>query len=255
MFAKHRIKPRFATDAELDELAGIPTAQRRAAIRQLFQRGILVPVRGGSPDDPGAGDGDGDGDGDGGGKDGGKDGADGDDGDADDDDGDDDGLKSKLAKAEKAAADKDKELRRLKRENEDREREARESEGKFEELYKEEKARADNLEKEFDEFKNGVETEKTTTAARERTVKALKDAGVKNPERDVVHMDLSKIDSEAAAKRAAKKFADENPDLLNKAPTRQKRGGGTDGDDDGDRGGNGKVTGPDRLRRHFSQQT
>jgi hypothetical protein len=138
----------------------------------------------------------------------------------------DDDVKVKLAKAEKAAADKDKELRKLRREQEERDRKSRESDGKFEELYKDEKARADRLEKELEDFREGVEEEKRTTTAKSQAVAALKAAGVKNPERDVVHIDLSKIDSETAAKRAAKKFADDNPDLLDKAPTRQKRGGG-----------------------------
>lgn len=193
----------------------------------------------------GGGGGDDDGDGDGGGKDD-------DDGDGDDagDDGDD--VKVKLAKAEKAAADKDKELRKLRREQEERDRKSRESDGKFEELYKDEKARADRLEKELEDFRDGVESEKRTNAAKSQVIAALKSAGVKNPERDVVHIDLSKIESETAAKRAAKKFADDNPDLLDKSPTRQKRGGGSDNDDDGN--GNGsKVMGPDRLRRHFSR--
>jgi hypothetical protein len=251
MFAKHRIKPRYATAEELDELVGIPAAERREAIRRMFRAGILVPLAGGSPegDDGGAGDGDGDGDGAGDdGDEGGKDDGDDGDGDAGDDD-----VKVKFAKAEKAAADKDRELRKLRREQEDRDRKARESDGKFEELYKDEKTRADRLEKELEDFKAGVEEEKRSTTAKSQAVAALKAAGVKNPERDVVHLDLSKIDSETAAKRAAKKFADDNPDLLDKAPTRQKRGGG-DGDDDGGSNGSGdKVLGPDRLRRHFAK--
>jgi hypothetical protein len=235
MFAKHRIKPRFATDDELAELDGLSAAEKRDRIRRMFRAGVLVPIRGASPDEPGDGGDDGDGAGDG-----------------DDDESDD--VKVKLAKAEKAAAEKDKELRKLRREQEERERKTRESDGKFEELYKDEKARADRLEKELEDFREGVESEKRTNAAKSQVIAALKSAGVKNPERDVVHIDLSKIESETAAKRAAKKFADDNPDLLDKSPTRQKRGGGSDNDDDGDGNGNGsKVMGPDRLRRHFSR--
>ena len=238
---------RIATEDELVELGLAPWHERMDLIRALRCRGILVPVRGGSPDDPAAGGGDGDGDGkdgkdDGDGKDGGK-----------DDDGATADLEAKLAKA---AADKDRELRDLKRKQEDADRQKRESEGEFEKLYNDEKARADKLEKELEDFRTEVDTKERTNAAKAQAVAALKDAGVKNPERDVVHLDLSKIDSETAAKRAAKKFADDNPDLVDKSP-RQKRGGGDgdDRDDDDEREGrdnNRGAVGPARLRRHFA---
>lgn len=246
---------RAATEDELVELGLIPATDRMDAIRRLFKAGILVPIRGGSPegDDAGGGDDKGGDGGDDAGDKGGKDGGDkgGKDG------GDDAGteLADKLAKAERAAADKDKELRDLKRANDERDREAREAEGKYEELYKSEKDRADKAEKALEDYKAEVEGERATTSARAHAIAALKAANVKNPERDVVHLDLSKIDSETSAKRAATKFADANPDLLTNAPTRQKRGGGeadengSGGDDDGN-----KAIGPARLRRHFAGQ-
>ena len=251
-------KPRIATEDELAELGLVPAAERREAIRRMFRAGVLVPVRGGSPDGDGdgGGDGGGNGDGDGGGDGGGKDGGDGD-GDGDGaGDGPEAELQAELAKARKAAAEKDKELRELKRKQDERDREARESEGKYEELYNEEKAKREAAEKALEDFKAEVEGEKATTKAKSQVIAALKAEGVKNPERDVVHVDLTKIDSETAAKRAAKRFADSNPDLVDKAPTRQKRGGGDgdDRDDDRDeRNGRGPV-GPDRLRRHFAKR-
>lgn len=232
---------------ELLELAELEL-ERWPALRVEARRSGLVCEGEG---DGGGGDGGGEGDGGKGGKEG--------DGDGKEADAGGDELaaaKARAEKAEKAAADKDKELRDRKRSDEERERAEREAGGKFDELYQAERQRADGLEKENAELKAELEKERgerKTDSARSLALDALTKAGVRNPSREVVHLDLSKIDGEAAAKRVATKFVEENPDLIDKAPTRQKRGAGSS--DEGDGGDNGKAAiGPARLRKHFSSQ-
>lgn len=252
------ITPRIATEDELVELGLVPAAHRRDAIRRLFRAGILIPIRGASPGE-GEGGGDG-GDGGDGGEGGGDGGGEGDPGKGGEGEGGDGGeaaaLRARAEKAERAAAEKDRELRDRKRSDEERERQEREAGGKFDELYKAERDRAADLEKRVAELEGELEKERgerQTDSARSLTITALESLGIRNPRREVVHIDLGKVDGEAAAKRAAKRFADENPDLVDKAPTRQKRGGGSDdeGGNNGDDGGD-KVLGPARLRRHFA---
>jgi hypothetical protein len=159
----------------------------------------------------------------------------------DDDDGDADDADDPVATARKAAAAANAELRDMKRAQAERDRKAAEQSGKWEDLYKQEKARADKLE------------EEAQTGARERlAMAALAELRCKNPGRYLRLMDLDKVEDEADALRAARNLRKSDPDLFRTAATRQKRNGGNADDADDDDAGEEEER--DEPRRRTQQQ-
>ncbi len=151
-----------------------------------------------------------------------------DDDEEDEDDADDD---DPLVRARAALAATNKENKRLKREQADAATAAKKEAGKWQELYKDEKARADKLEADKEE------TDRKTLA-----VAALDRLKCKNSARYVKLLDLDDVEDDAGAERAAKKLLKSDPDLFGKATTRQKRGAGAKNDDDDDETTDDKKT-------------
>jgi hypothetical protein len=161
--------------------------------------------------------------------------------------------------ARKAAARMRRERDELKSAAEERERKAAEESGRFEDLYKAE--RADN-----EKLREELATERATRHA----LTALNDAGFRKPARAVRLLDLKNIEDEHDARREARALAEEDPDLVRNG-RRQGRSTARDEDDDTrgrdrDRGRDREddrdertdrkqepAFGPERLRRTFAK--